>query len=98
MTEMIWQAIAVFLAYVVLDVIWAKYTIALAARDKLWAPIWSMLIPALAGYATIQFVEEPWLLIPVALGSFVGTRLALEDGKLPDRQEHKPTSKGDSDG
>lgn len=70
------KAALVFLAYVILDVVWARYTIDLASHAPL-AMMWAAVIPLLSGYVVIQYVKEPWLLGPVMLGAVTGTFLGM---------------------
>ena len=73
---MLRKALLVFLAYVVLDFVWARYTIDLATQHPL-AMLWAAIIPVLGGYVVIQYVKTPWLLGPVALGAVAGTFLGM---------------------
>ena len=74
---MIAQALSVFFAFIVLDVVWARYMIALSDRKVRSACLWSMVIPLLSGWITVQYVDNNWMLIPAALGAGVGTWLAM---------------------
>lgn len=66
----------VFLAYTMLDLVWARYTIALAAKHP-QAMLWAAAIPVLGGYVVIEYTQNPWLLIPVAFGALAGTYLGM---------------------
>lgn len=66
----------VFVAYTALDIVWARYTITLAAKAPS-AMIWAAIIPVLGGYVVIEYTQNPWLLLPVAAGAVVGTGLGM---------------------
>lgn len=70
-------AFSVFVAYVLLDFVFARYNIACVQRRVAAASTWSMLIVVFGGYITIKFVSDPWMLIPAALGAFVGTYISV---------------------
>jgi len=74
---MIIQWLGVFFAYVILDIVWAKYTLAIARNNKVPAAFWSAIVPVLSALVVIQYVTNPWLLIPMALGGAVGTWIAM---------------------
>lgn len=71
------DAVLVFLAYVALDFVFAKYVSATAEARGGAASSWSTGIVAFSGYITISYVSNPWLLIPAGLGAFVGTYLGV---------------------
>lgn len=72
------EVIGVFFAYIILDFVWAKYTVALAKEQALASANWSMLIAVVAGIAIVTYVHNPWLLIPAALGGWVGTYFGIK--------------------
>lgn len=79
MLDIVFQAIFTFLAYFVVDIVWVYYTLGIAKGDKLKASLSAAAIPLLVGIATIQFVDNHWMLIPAALGGFVGTWVSMKD-------------------
>lgn len=74
---MIVQWIIVFFAYVILDVIWAEYTKAIASKKRLMASLWSAVIPVMSAALFVVFLSNMWLLTAAACGAFVGTWLSL---------------------
>lgn len=70
-------ALGVFLAVLVADWLWARYTIAAAARLQVPAAGFSALIVLAGGVTTVALTHSAWYLIPAALGAFVGTWLAV---------------------
>jgi hypothetical protein len=61
----------------VLDVAWARYTLSLAFDRPIAAGRNASFIYILSGAATINFVGDPWLLIPGAIGAFLGTVIGM---------------------
>lgn len=69
--------VAVFLAYVVLDIAWAKYTQAISKDKKLDACFWSAVVPVISAFLVIQYVSNIFVLIPMSLGAATGTWIAM---------------------
>lgn len=67
------QAALTFAAVFALDLFYAKYTRAVAEGVKGWACVHSAAIIAFAGYAAINYVNDPWMLLPAMAGAAVGT-------------------------
>jgi hypothetical protein len=74
---MLVQWIVVFFAYVLLDIIWAEYTKAVASKKRLMASLWSAIIPVMTTILVVAFISNMWLLTAAACGAFVGTWLSL---------------------
>lgn len=77
---MIWtalQVVVVFAVTVALDYAWALYTLATAERRPFAASVSAVAIYALAGFATINYTGNHWMLIPAVAGCFVGTYIAV---------------------
>ena len=70
-------ALAVFLATVLGDILWAIYIRRTSAGKALSAATASLCIALLGGIAITQYVENAAYLIPTALGAFVGTLLTV---------------------
>ena len=66
------------MAYFVVDIVWVYYTMGIAKGNKLQAATAAALIPFLVGVATIQYVDNHWMLIPAALGGFAGTWISMK--------------------
>jgi hypothetical protein len=77
MHEWVW----IFAALAVLDFIWAQYMAAVAKGPAASAAAWSVPIYALGSLVTIEYVHDPWLLIPACAGAFVGTYLSVKWSK-----------------
>lgn len=70
--------VTVFLSVFLLDFVWAKYTYAMTEKRALGAGTYSAAIIVLSGTAAVGYVHNPWMLIPAALGAFVGTFVAVK--------------------
>jgi hypothetical protein len=69
--------VLVFIAYFVLDIVWAWYTKAIAAGHALRAALWAGVIPLLVMSTTILAVDDPWLVLSAAGGGAIGTWVAV---------------------
>lgn len=70
---MILDSILVFFAALVVDVLWALYIRRTAQGAAGPASVYAALIFLAGAYNTLSYLENPWLLIPIALGAGVGT-------------------------
>lgn len=66
-----------FCGMFVLDLLWAWYTNAVAAKHIGAATIASGFIYLVGGYVTVQYVQDPTLLIPATAGAMLGTYVAV---------------------
>lgn len=66
-----------FLAYFILDIIWARYTLSVTNHQPWKAGMYAVLINGFAGLATVIYVADPYALIATAFGAFFGTFLAV---------------------
>ncbi|WP_448043806.1 hypothetical protein [Bradyrhizobium liaoningense] len=66
-----------FVAVFALDVVWARYTIALTEDRPMRAGTNAAMVIALSGFATINYVNDPWMLLPAAGGAFAGTIVGM---------------------
>lgn len=69
-------ALGVFVVYLAIDFVWARYTKHVMAKNAMTAGFLSAAIIFLNGLGTISFTSDHWMLIPAALGAFVGTWVA----------------------
>lgn len=67
----------------VLDFVWAAYIRTIADKAALRAGLWAVAIILLGGINAIGYIQNHWLLLPIAAGAFVGTyaHVALEARK-----------------
>lgn len=67
-----------FLSMVALDYVWARYNIACAEKRALASAFCGVGIMLLGALVVLTYVENPWMVIPQALGSFVGTYISVK--------------------
>ncbi len=65
--------IGVFLGLIVLDFIWVGYVKSVQKHQPLHSGLWASVMITVSGFVTISYVTDHTLLIPAALGAFVGT-------------------------
>lgn len=70
-----------FIAVFVLDLCWTFYVKSVQNSEVLKSGLWAAVLFVTAGFATLFYVKDPWLLIPSAIGAFAGTSLAVFCGK-----------------
>ena len=75
---MIYQIIMSFGSMMLLDVIWVLYTRAMMQHKAFVAGIWAAGITACLAVVTINYVDNPWMVIPTIAGSFCGTYIATK--------------------
>ena len=78
---MILKALIVFLAVTFADGLWTLYIIATAKNRILLASSASATIIATGSLVTVEYVKHPILIIPAALGAFVGTYITMKYSK-----------------
>lgn len=71
------KALFVFLAYVVLDIVWVVYIPAVSHGRARLAGISNGALIALSGYATITYVDSNIMLASAVLGGMAGTFIAV---------------------
>lgn len=70
-------ALYVFSALTILDFVWGLYIKAVSEGRRFASSFWAVPLYAISGYATIEFVHNPVMLIPASAGAFVGTYLSV---------------------
>lgn len=66
-----------FFLMVVLDFIWAWYTMYVVAKRPWMAGYAAAGITVCNGLSMILIIKDPWMIVPTALGAFVGTAIAV---------------------
>jgi hypothetical protein len=72
------QAILAFGSMFILDFVWAHYTLHLVQKNASLAGVYALAITVCNAVVTIMFVADHWLIIPTAMGAFVGTYVAIK--------------------
>lgn len=63
----------IFLVNTLLDIVYAKYTMAVQRRDASHAAHWATAIILIGGVSIISYTHNPILILPAAAGAWVGT-------------------------
>ena len=74
-----WEtALLVFVAYVVIDMLYAKYTLSVAELHPSRAATNGALMYFLLAIGVLNYSHNPLYLVPLVLGSWIGTYVAVE--------------------
>lgn len=69
--------VSIFLIYLTSDYAAALWAEACARKDPLRAAHWAFTYHALHGLGVLYVVADPWCIIPLALGGWIGTYFAI---------------------
>lgn len=72
------QALMIFGLMCIVDICWAFYTSSITNKLAFKASAWSAVVYIIGVTSTINVIHNPWMLIPAALGCFVGTYIAVK--------------------
>lgn len=79
MEEFNWfTAATVFVVYVLFDILYALYVLCVSRQQAVAASLISSALYSLGAYGVMSYLHNAWYLIPLALGAFVGTYLAVK--------------------
>lgn len=70
-------ALVVFVAYLLVDAMYAYYTIVVTKKKPLAAASVGALMHFLIAFGVLNYVQNYLYVIPLALGSFIGTYLMV---------------------
>lgn len=70
-------ALAAFVSAVVVDYAWARYMMGVSDKSPQHAAMWSAVVVLLGSVTVIAYTSNRWMVIPAALGAYVGTLVAL---------------------
>jgi uncharacterized protein YebE (UPF0316 family) len=73
-----WTALTVFVVYVFFDILYALYVICVSRRQALAASAISAVLYSLGAYGVMNYLHNPLYLIPLAIGAFIGTYVAVK--------------------
>lgn len=76
-TFSIWKALTVFVAYFVIDILYAKYILAVGGKQAGRAAALSAMIYSLLSFGVLSYSENQLYLIPLAVGAFCGTYVTV---------------------
>lgn len=69
----IWTALLVFVAYLLIDILYAKYTIFVSRLEPASAATSGSIIYVLLAIGILNFTNNPLYIAPLILGSWIGT-------------------------
>ena len=67
-----------FFAMIVLDWFWAYYTLYVVERRASLAGLYAAGIALCGALTVILYIDNHWMIVPTALGSYVGTWFAVK--------------------
>ncbi len=70
-------AIVIFLAYILIDGMYAYYTVAVIRKNPITSATVGSLMHFLIAFGVLSYVENYLYLFPLALGSWIGTFLVV---------------------
>ena len=68
----------VMIAYIFLDIAWAKYTLYVSRKEVVSASLWASIIPVFSSFMVLQYIGDVYMIIPMCIGSFIGTFVTLQ--------------------
>lgn len=68
----------VFTATVTADFFWARWAVHATNKQAFRASFYGGAIIACSGFTIFEYTQDPWLLIPAALGAGLGTFIAVQ--------------------
>jgi uncharacterized protein YebE (UPF0316 family) len=71
-------AFTVFVVYVFFDILYALYVICVSKRQAFAASAISSLLYSLGAYGVMNYLHNVLYLIPLAIGAFIGTYVAVK--------------------
>jgi len=67
----------VFLVYVLFDILYALYVMCVSGKRAFSASVISAVLYSLGAYGVMNYLHNPWYLVPLACGAFLGTYVAV---------------------
>lgn len=71
----------IFFSVALVDVFWTRYFQSVAEKHAVKSGLYSSLIILIGAFSTMSYVEDHMLVIPAALGAFVGTYFTVKTHK-----------------
>ena len=71
--------VSLFMVYFLIDVLYAKYILAVQRSNAVWAANISVLTFVLAGYGTVEIVNNFLNIVPICFGAWCGTFLTVRN-------------------
>lgn len=70
-------SVLIFIAYILIDGMYAYYTLAVTKRRPLASATTGALMHFLIAFGVLSYVQNYWYILPLVLGSWVGTYLVV---------------------
>jgi hypothetical protein len=71
-------ALTVFVVYVFFDILYALYVLCVSRKQAFTSSAISAVLYSLGAYGVRSYMDNPWYLIPLACGAFLGTYIAVK--------------------
>lgn len=79
MSDFNWPtAVLVFGVYVVFDILYALYVLCVSRKQAVAASAISSVLYSLGAYGIMTYLHNPWYVMPLACGAFLGTYIAVK--------------------
>ena len=79
MNDFNWTTAAtVFVVYVLFDILYALYVLCVSRQQAVAAAGISAVLYSLGAYGVMTYLHNPLYLVPLALGAFLGTYIAVK--------------------
>lgn len=72
-----WTALTVFIVYIFFDILYALYVICVSKKRALAASFTGALLYSLGAVGVMNYTHNVLYLLPLSLGAFVGTYIAV---------------------
>jgi hypothetical protein len=72
----------IFILVIFVDFIWTACIFHISKNNAIKASFYSVLLTLIGNIVTIIYVEDHWMIIPSALGAFIGTFLSVKLNKI----------------
>jgi hypothetical protein len=72
-----WTALTVFVVYVLFDILYALYVIFVSQKRPIAASFTGSALYSLGAFGVMSYTHNVLYLIPLSLGAFVGTYIAV---------------------
>lgn len=77
MRDLLVKSGVVFIAMVLLDIVFALYVVTTAAKDVLASSLWAGAIQVCNVFVVVSYIRDRRLVVACTAGAFVGTWLAM---------------------
>ena len=78
LTSNVWfKVVSVFGATVISDYVWARYMLGISSGDAIEAANFAVVVIVLGAFLVVSYVQDKRLVIPAAIGAWIGTYIAL---------------------